>query len=534
MRNRKPKQSKRLSQKSLDAFFNHSSSPGPASDIGIGTSVASTTKSKPRIRSSKKRNSPKKSLILEDNNGYSSDEAEAITFEPTTIEISSDEETHSPRRSRASKRKLGKERVSSDVNPDDAADDSQEETGIPVNWKTKPTDPKRRKHVLVESSDSEEISHPRPSKRSRFVKGKRPSTPEPDDLMDEVDEERVIENRLRTRDKKSAFQKNLEKLKRKKRGEVIHSSSEEEEEEESEDSAATRPFSHARPDNDDGDEPAEDGDGELDFIVEDDNETIELPDNFNMSAHQDLRHQIKIICQLFVHLAVYDGDDRREHMQQLLKDKYFLLPLQVTRRKIVGMRDSLVTSSVWRTNFKKPLEKYPTFEVTQLDFAIPACDACHLGGRMSTLVGRVSGSPYDKLTYEPLKKSPESDDSDEEDEEQETKEFNLGRFCARRTRVFHQFTHWEHALYHSLLLEVDSLRERYGEAPKAKGKKRVHVPVAFAGGVKPPDDLSDADAVMTWLDERKIIDREWHTIKEMMDKARNLEIAAKRGDDDDL
>lgn len=64
------------------------------------------------------------------------------------------------------------------------------------------------------------------------------------------------------------------------------------------------------------------------------------------------------------------------------------------------MRDSLVTSSVWRTSFKKPLMTYPEFETVHMDFASPGCDACHLGGRMSTITGRVSGEPYDKLTYE--------------------------------------------------------------------------------------------------------------------------------------
>lgn len=70
-------------------------------------------------------------------------------------------------------------------------------------------------------------------KKRKLVKGKRPPTPQGDegDLLDEVDEERtsrlpdvsihfdteqlsgIIESRLRTRDKRSAFQKNLEKLK---------------------------------------------------------------------------------------------------------------------------------------------------------------------------------------------------------------------------------------------------------------------------------------------------------------------------------
>lgn len=37
---------------------------------------------------------------------------------------------------------------------------------------------------------------------------------------------------------------------------------------------------------------------------------------------------------------------------------------------------------------------------------------------------------------------------------------------------------------------------------------------------------------MDWLDERGVIDAEWHNIKQLMESARNLETAAKKGDDD--
>jgi len=85
---------------------------------------------------------------------------------------------------------------------------------------------------------------------------------------------------------------------------------------------------------------------------------------------------------------------------RVLDEEYFSVPLHIARRKLSGLRDSLVASSVWRPDFKQQLEKYPTFELTGLDFAVPACDACHLGGRMSTLLGRVSGLPYDRFGFE--------------------------------------------------------------------------------------------------------------------------------------
>ena len=86
-------------------------------------------------------------------------------------------------------------------------------------------------------------------------------------------------------------------------------------------------------------------------------------------------------------------------MTEKCLDEYFSVPFHIVRRKISGIRDSLA-SSVWRPHFKGALQKYPEFKINLLDFSVPICDACHMGGRISTFVGRTGGSPYDKLTFE--------------------------------------------------------------------------------------------------------------------------------------
>ena len=59
------------------------------------------------------------------------------------------------------------------------------------------------------------------------------------------------------------------------------------------------------------------------------------------------------------------------------------------------------------------------------------------------------------------------------------------------------------------------------------------MPVAFAGGKRPPEDIKDADEVMAWLDSRQVIAREVMRLKQMMESATNLEVASKRGEEDD-
>jgi hypothetical protein len=63
------------------------------------------------------------------------------------------------------------------------------------------------------------------------------------------------------------------------------------------------------------------------------------------------------------------------------------------------LRDSLVASSVWRPDFKDALEKFPDLDIVLLDFSVPYCDACHLGRRTSTLLGRLSGRPYERAGF---------------------------------------------------------------------------------------------------------------------------------------
>ena len=57
------------------------------------------------------------------------------------------------------------------------------------------------------------------------------------------------------------------------------------------------------------------------FIEEDSINAIapDLPAEFSMNTYQDLMHHFKIICQLFVHLAVQDPEDRQSFMEQSLK-----------------------------------------------------------------------------------------------------------------------------------------------------------------------------------------------------------------------
>ncbi|GJJ12121.1 hypothetical protein Clacol_006362 [Clathrus columnatus] len=261
-------------------------------------------------------------------------------------------------------------------------------------------------------------------------------------------------------------------------------------------------------------------DEDVDFIVEDDEPLVELPPMFNMGTFQDLSHHFKVVCQLFVHLSIKKRGHRTDFIKEALTNhglgNYFSVPMSMIRRKLLGLRDSLVASSIWKLEFRKSLETYPDFTIQQLDFAVPHCDACNLGGRISTLQGLLRGTQYDTATYQ-----------------NKTKEislnWNLGRFCAARAQVFHKLTHWEYMLFHKLNLEINYLRKGIEDHDSESGRN-IFIPASK--GPPPPDDLTDADGLMEWLDGRGIIEAEWLEIKNMMDKAHKLEARGKRGEDD--
>nr|VWO98706.1 Nucleoside diphosphate kinase (NDK) (NDP kinase) (EC (Nucleoside-2-P kinase) [Ganoderma boninense] len=465
---------KKLRQGKLDVFL--SSSPGHQSSPTRPQTRRSKRKAKATDVDENEAGPPHAHANADaDAEGSQSSDAGAIRFEPQAAVItSSEDEGDLPLRPTFSSKGKGRvKRAHSIESASTPSSEGEEEREVYVR-KGKRASKKSAAAVL----DSDEEDELRPVKKRKLVKGKRPLTPEEDDLVNEVDEYRIIDSRLRTRDKRSAFQKNLEKLRLgKKRGETIQSEDEEDEDEE------VAPFAGARPDND-----AEDSTGEEDveededtFIVEDDSaQVVDLPAEFSMGTYQDLLHHFKIVCQMFVHILVHDPDDREEAGNKLQENQYFSVPLKIARRKLSGMRDSLVAGSTWKPRFRKALDTYPNFESQHLEFTVLGCDACNLGGRKSTIQGRLSGEPYDPETY-------------------------------------------EYHLFHALRDEVESL--------KPGQEDRSFVRVAYAKGKQPPADLSDADAIMDWLDERQVINIQWQEIKTMMEDARHLEVKGAKGDD---
>lgn len=321
----------------------------------------------------------------------------------------------------------------------------------------------------------------------------------------------IIQSRFRHRQKQTRFQQNLEKLKKRKLR-ITESSDEQTGEDDGHDSH--EPFQGSQKDGHIGDPDADDDEEEEDdtddFVVEDDGVAIpELPVAFSRRTHQDSSHDFKVVCQLFVHLAMMPVDERRGFMEQILKgDDYFLVPFQVIRRKLSDARDS-VTSSIWRRDYKEALELLPDLTLTKLDFSTPHCDACNVR-KKSTVAGWLKGTPYDKLSFEPIIDERNSEDPDDED--RRVTGFSFGRFCAIRTQIYHRLTHWSYHLYGTLSEEIDLVQ--------CPGKKR---PFSRSWNLSPPEDISNPDDITEWLDKRGIVSAEWQKLCDLLQRASSLD-----------
>ncbi|KAN0140744.1 protein of unknown function (DUF4211) domain containing protein [Lactarius tabidus] len=499
---------RQLKQQSLTNFLN----PTP---LKAKNSRDSTTRTKPRLAGRAARSLS--SRVPEPFDQSDADSGvEAIHFEPKKRTSSDDDVDVQPSSPMRRRRAAGETESQADG---DMSASSVSDIDMDTKRKALSSNIKSTRARSPSTEITTEITLP---KRRRLAKGVRPPSPEEsDDLLLEVNEADIIQSRFRHRQKQTPFQQNLEKLKKRK---LRITESSDEQSGEGGSHASPEPFEDSQKDGQVGDpDEGDDDDGEDedddidDFVVEDDGVAIpELPVAFSRRTHQDSSHDFKVVCQLFVHLAMMPMGERRSFMEQILKgDDYFLVPFQVIRRKLSGAKDS-VASSVWRRDYKEVLERYPDLTLTKLDFSTFYCDACRVR-KKSTVAGWLKGIPYDKLSFEPII---DERDSEEPDEDRHSTSLSLGRFCAIRTQIYHRLTHWSYRLYGTLSEEVDLVQ--------CPDKKR---PFSRFSNLSPPEDTSNPDDITEWLDKRGIVSAEWQKLCELLERAGNLDVASWEGGD---
>ena len=110
-------------------------------------------------------------------------------------------------------------------------------------------------------------------------------------------------------------------------------------------------------------------------------------------------------------------------------------------RKIQDLKNML-KSEAWQPDFKEAMETFPILENNTLSHEREGCEACARSGRIASQSLSFMGSPYDIENFESQETSLQSDML-----------FKVGRYCARRSELYHRVYHY---LFH--------LREKCVEA----------------------------------------------------------------------
>ncbi|ORY20450.1 hypothetical protein BCR39DRAFT_555354 [Naematelia encephala] len=340
---------------------------------------------------------------------------------------------------------------------------------------SQPTHTHQHKH---KSKSERPDTHPKSALKDKPNKPKKTTTHDSDDARQaETDSEDGIADlaydepdrfkatsRLRAK-KETPFQRNLRKMRAARQGVTI--SDTESESSITSDSAASS--------------------GSEDFIVEDGG-TVQaglMPHQFSINASQTPEFKFKVVFHYLV-LLVIKGPGILPLTGEAAE--YFSPMVQDLRRRMEGYKSSRVRSQIWRSDFVRALETFPTYKGQFLDFAEAGCDACHMSGRRSTWKVFLEGDPYDRETHEPIDSDSESESdkgksgksqkngakgrsrdssSDASEEEKLPAEFKMGRMCKRRSECYHEMTHWEDELYYRVRgYYRDLLRGLYKTVPE--------------------------------------------------------------------
>jgi hypothetical protein len=72
--------------------------------------------------------------------------------------------------------------------------------------------------------------------------------------------------------------------------------------------------------------------------------------------------------------------------------------------------------------------------------------------------------------------------------------------------------------------EVDLVQQPAGKRPFSR--------LAYAKDLPPPEDTSDPDDIMEWLDERGVVSTEWQKLRELLERASSLDASTGKKEED--
>ncbi|KAH6724364.1 hypothetical protein BKA61DRAFT_28404 [Leptodontidium sp. MPI-SDFR-AT-0119] len=404
-----------------------------------------------------------------------------------------------------------------------------------------PSPMKRRRPVVDSDSDSD---LPSINKLSRKEKGKERarSTSGPP--------ETPMRTRAKTRRHRTAKEKQMELLRRRRAGENIEELTESESEEDDEDDFQKLDEFDDEEDSPDqvkkppkakvrrqrGDSSDEQA-GESDFVIEDNDGPLGVPNyahlmplEFTQAAHKPLKEHFRDVVEWMVQNKLNPGFT--------WNDPVYNQAFQKLDNEYLGFADSKFVSTQWTAAFTRAVYARPTILISKLApgegidvLGESKCEPCNHRNHHPSYALQFAGKAYHKATLEEI--DSESDDSDDSDEDSDSDKASVnskgqplpsidkiwmsGSVCKQNAEQAHTLIHWR---WHLNDWVVGNLEEQgYLEPAKLAAREKL----TTNKRMKLANSVVDA-----WGADRTIKNL-YHDFKSQLETARELKAQARGG-----
>ncbi|KAK0630682.1 hypothetical protein B0T17DRAFT_590121 [Bombardia bombarda] len=275
---------------------------------------------------------------------------------------------------------------------------------------------------------------------------------------------------------------------------------------------------------------ADSGEESDDFVVDDGDDPIGVPDDaldiplqFTSHSHKPLKDHFRDVVEWLVQFKVNPGFPEKNH-------QLYMIAWQKLDDEVRGLAQSKFASAAWKKDFFMALRARPYFTNTELGRGdvneLENCGACGRSGHPAKWIMSFSGSAYTKSAnsptfLEPIEPESHSEDNGAADEEEgdededgnripkESKQWFIGSVCNSNAETAHNLIHWKYAL----LDWVDATLERDGYMTAKQLKARVKM--------KPKQKYKLVDEILEKWQTQGNIKALYREFKETIETARN-------------
>ncbi|KAK0128411.1 hypothetical protein ONS95_000384 [Cadophora gregata] len=278
--------------------------------------------------------------------------------------------------------------------------------------------------------------------------------------------------------------------------------------------------------------------GESDFVIEDNDGPLGVPDyaqlmplEFTQAAHKPLKEHFRDVVEWMVQNKLNPGFT--------WNDPVYVQAFQKLDNEYLGFADSKFVSTQWTAEFNRAVYARPTILITKLApgegidaLGESKCEPCNHRNHHPSFAIQFTGKAYHKATLEEI--DSESDDSDEEDDDSNDSDkasvnskgqplpstdkiWMSGSVCKQNAEQAHTLIHWR---WHLNDWVVGNLEEQgYLRPSKLAAREKLTT----------NKRMKLANAVVDSWEADKTIKNLYHDFKVQLETARELKAQARGG-----